>query len=273
MSDTDTLIRKAVVEIVEAAPAAPAFEDLAPPAEVAPGSHRDRRPVFAAAAAVVLVVALGLGVWAASRPDGSGRVRTSSAARPRDAAPPPPAVTGTEQHIVPVQMPAEFTSVLGRRSSMLVEGTTPMAYTVEDTSPFAIAEVNLFRNSPTSTRPYLQLMTNGTLSTGGQGLGIQMSGPTMDDVRAGTPATFAAWDFPVPGQRLDAWSRLPDGTAYVTMDYGTAGRLWERPANGTVAFISSIPDEERQHWVPNPARAAFTAYAQDGRVLGTATGH
>src|SRR4051812_37673436 len=128
MSDVDTRIRQAVVEIVEAAPTPPAFEELPTPASVEPRSRWTRSGSFVLVACAVLVTAVGVGTWRATQPDDVDTVRTSR--RPPHAVLPlPPAVVaGTEQHIARIGLPDDFAEVLTRRFSRAVDGSTPSAF-------------------------------------------------------------------------------------------------------------------------------------------------
>ena len=221
MSEVAIRIRQAVVEIVEAAPAPPPFEDLHRSAAMTePRPQGSRTRSFLVVARAVVLAAVGLGAWITTRPEDVGRVRTSTSPHGVVLPQRPAAVSGTEQHLTAIPTPDDFTSVLTRRFSRLAEGTTPVAFSVDRSSPLAVAQIMSGDAEKPETRPYLQRMTRGTLPIGGQGLGIGGSLIPMDAIDAGQAATFATWDFPLPGQRPDAWSRLPQGTVWIARTDG-----------------------------------------------------
>ncbi len=288
MNDLDTRIRAAMGAIVDETPPAVAYEELFAQTHMPPAQNivvrddrfrRNRRAVVACAAGLATVASVvlvsALMTDRGQTPVGHANTRTqpdtrpSKPERPPAPAPVPATVTGTEQTLNVAEMPPDVGATLTSPAFTPVEGTQPFALSVDGTTPFVVADIASERQQTVdpSQLPYVAAFTMGTLPIGGQGLGIQFSQIPLKDVEAGAPAVTSIWDFPVPTKRLDVWMHLPATTAFVTLDYGDAGRIWQRPYNHTAGFISTIPEPERFRYVDNPREPKLTAFDRAGNVI------
>jgi hypothetical protein len=160
----------------------------------------------------------------------------------------PQAISGTQQTVVSTAVPDNIASVFQRGPVIgqpLVPGTTAYGFSANLNSVFVTADIDAttIPGRPALAQPPRSCtFWNGTLTQGGQGLGIQIGTCVpLSDISAGArAAVFVMPDFPKPTMSTWAWSHLPQGTAFVTFD-DTSVQLWERPTANVASFVAESP--------------------------------
>jgi hypothetical protein len=186
--------------------------------------------------------------------------------RPADQ--PPAAVSGNEQTIQSMPVPAFFTQDQSSPGNCWNSIGAPQALSVGGSATIVSWTASPAPDTSCSTLPTMAAVTY-------QGNGLR-TGTGTDTSFGGAPGTVAGAStavvvveqWPVSGQTVYVWNGLPSGSAYVTYSsQGTSGTslYWEQPLAGTAAFL--VPQPFAQG-LPAPL-PVMTAYDAAGEVLGT----
>lgn len=243
--------------------------------------QRRRRTTTSVLTAVgVAIVAALVAVPLALTRESSGARVSATAGRDRVTHPNaelrPSWVTGDEQHITEVQIPAFATDTLRMPHGQweVVDGTMH-AFSVDGSPPAVIFDATRNPNSALPVAPGVSVvgmyeqMDAAALAAGG-GYGVLSGSVPLADIESGArDPVFLAPQWPQVHQQAYAWPHLPAGTAIVTYVWqGT--QLWQRPLDGVAGFVMARPAQfdgplySDWHTAPIPV---MTAYDASGHVL------
>jgi hypothetical protein len=273
----DARIRAFVTELIESAPQAPALPqlELGDHQQVAPGPnvpgdgptrrtpHRPDTIRVLISTAVVLAALAGIATLVAVGP----RSRQPTAVGPgrhlRPADQPPAAVSGNEQTIQSMPVPAFFTQDQSSPGNCWDSIGAPQALSVGESPTFVSWTASPAPDTSCSPSPTMAALTyQGNGLRDGTGTDTSIGGAT-GTVGGASTAVLVVGQWPVSGQALYVWNGLPSGAAYVTYSSQGTSLYWEKPLNGTAAFL--VP---QQFKLPD-VLPVLTAYDAAGDVLGT----
>jgi hypothetical protein len=269
----DVRIRSLVTELIESAPPAPVLPQL--DWETAPASAPHRSPrgpgpvrvvvsavvVLGALAAIAAVVAVGPRSRPTAVPGRSHHLRLSDQ--------PPAAVTGNEQTIRAVPVPAFFNPGQSSVPDCWVSAGRVLAFSVEG-SPTLVSWARV-GDAPTTFRcPSGQ---NPPLTYAGSGLedGTGTTLVPITEALAGSPTSvFVVAHWPAAATAVDVWNGLPADVAYVTDSLPGSTSYWEEPDGGVAAFlVPQLPDNVGLHAPDATASPVLRAYDTDGTLIGS----
>jgi len=217
--------------------------------------------VLAALAGIVTLVAVG----PRSRPPALGRAHDP---RPADQA--PVAVSGNEETIQALTVPAFFNQAQSSSANCWVGVGSVQAFHVEGSPTFV--SWTMTRDAATSC-PSLQTTAITYEGNGlGNGTGIDSTMDPATESLAGTPTSvFVIEQWPVSGKTVYVWSGLPSTAAYVAYSYRGSTLYWEEPMRGVAAFLVPQLFPEGTHygiWHTSPF-PVLSAYDSTGNLLGS----
>jgi len=271
----DARIRSLVTELIESAPQAPVLPQLEWETSPAPAPRPPRRPgplrVFVSAV-VVLGALAGIATLVAVGPRSRPTTTSGHTHHLRLSDQPPAAVTGNEQTIQAVSVPAYFLPGQPSVPDCWVSAGRVLAFSVER-SPTLVSWWRVGDAATTFTCPSGQ---NPALTYAGSGLD-DGSGSTLvpaTEPLAGSPTSvFVLAPWPVAGKAVYVWSGLPSGVAYVTYSVEGSTPYWEVPLNGVAAFlVPRLFPDVGLHARPPTGVPVLSAYDADGELIGTVNG-